>query len=248
MFCFPSFVYFHTNIYLYLCRIEIQKKEIMKNVIITGSSGMIGKGVLLECLESAEIKSILVINRSSINTKHPKLKEILLKDFTKVATIQNELRGYDACFYCMGVSAVGMNEADYTKITYDTAAAFANVLHQLNPQMIFNYVSGVGTDSSEKGRTMWARVKGKTENMVLNKGFKNAFAFRPGAIIPEKGIKSRTGWYNTMYAITRPFFPLFRMSKSVTTTTKIGQAMINSLNSKLKNQVLEPQQINEMSA
>jgi nucleoside-diphosphate-sugar epimerase len=218
------------------------------NVIITGSSGMVGQGVLLECLESDKIKEVLVINRSSIKMQHPKLKEILLKDFTNVASVKSDLNDYDACFFCMGISSVGMNEADYTKITYDTTAAFANVLYELNPNMVFNYISGVGTDSSETGRTMWANVKGKTENMVLNKGFRNAFAFRPGMIIPEKGIQSKTGWYNIMYKITRPFFPLFKKSKSVTTTTGIGQAMINTLETKVKNTVLEPQGINEMAS
>jgi nucleoside-diphosphate-sugar epimerase len=219
----------------------------MKKVIITGSSGMVGKGVLLECLESDKIEMVLVVNRSSIGMSHPKLKEILLKDFTKVATLKSELNGYDACFYCMGISSIGMNEADYTKITYDTVLAFANVLYELNPNLVFNYVSGVGTDSSEKGSSMWARVKGKTENLVLNKGFKNAFAFRPGAIIPEKGIQSKTGWYNTMYVILRPFFPLFNKFKNVTTTTKIGYAMINTLDTNLKFKVLEPPAINEMA-
>ena len=208
---------------------------------------MIGKGVLLECLASDKTETILVINRSSIKMQHPKLKEILLKDFTQVVTIQSELQGYDACFFCMGISSVGMNEADYTKITYDTVAAFANVLYDLNPNLVFNYVSGVGTDSSEKGSVMWARVKGKTENLVLNKGFKNAFAFRPGMIIPEKGITSRTSWYSIIYTLTRPLFPLFKRLKSVTTTTKIGQAMIQSLDTNVKNKVLEPVDINKMS-
>lgn len=207
---------------------------------------MIGKGVLLECLDSDKIDKVLIINRKSINNQHPKLKEVLLKDFTKVETIKEKLRGYDACFYCMGVSALGMDEAVYTKITYDTTEAFANVLHEVNPNMVFNFVSGVGTNSESS--TMWQRVKGQAENVVLNQGFKNAFAFRPGAIIPERGIKSRTGWYNTMYAITRPLFPLFKRSKNVTTTTKIGLAMINSLSSDKKNEVLEPPAINEMAS
>lgn len=206
---------------------------------------MIGKGVLLECLDSDKIDKVLVINRKSINNQHPKLKEILLKDFLQVETIKEELRGYDACFYCMGVSAVGMEEATYVKITYDTTVAFANVLHEVNPNMVFNFVSGVGTNS--ESRTMWQRVKGQAENVVLEKGFKNAFAFRPGMIIPERGIESRTSWYNTMYVIMRPFFPLFKRSKSVTTTTKIGHAMINTLFTNKKNSVLEPPAINEMA-
>ena len=200
-----------------------------KKVIITGSSGMVGKGVLLECLESSKIAKVLVINRSTIGIQHPKLEEILLPDFLKIERLKSQLKGYDACFYCMGISAVGMGEEKYTKITFDTTKAFAEILFELNPNMVFNYVSGDGTDSSEKGNSMWARVKGKTENIVFNKGFKDAYSFRPGGILPEKGIKSRTGWYNAIYFIMRPLFPLFRKSKNITTTTNLGLAMINSI-------------------
>jgi len=214
-------------------------------VIITGSSGMIGKGVLLECLDSDKIDKVLVINRQSINNSHPKLTEVLLNDFTKLTTIKDKLQGYDACFYCMGVSAVGMEKDIYIKITYDMTVVFANVLHEVNPNMVFNFISGVGSNSNS--RTMWQQVKGQAENVVLNKGFKNAFAFRPGMIIPERGIESRTSWYNVMYMILRPFFPFIKRSKNVTTTTKIGLAMINTLNSSQKNMVLEPPAINDMA-
>lgn len=216
-------------------------------VIITGATGMVGKGVLLECLDSPKIEEILVINRNTLGIQHQKLKEVLLKDFSQIHTISNELEGYDGCFYCMGVSAVGMSEENYTQITYNIAKAFADVLFQINPNMIFNYVSGAGTDSSEKGRSMWARVKGKTENYILNKGFKDAYAFRPGAIIPERGIKSRTGWYNTIYVIMRPFFGLLKSSKNVTTTTKIGLAMINSLDHSQELKHLENKAINVLA-
>lgn len=219
----------------------------MKNVIITGSSGMVGRGVLLESLENPEIKKILIINRSSIDMQHPKLKEILLSDFSQIATVKEQLRGYDACFYCMGVSALGMDEATYNQITYTTTKAFVDVLYELNPEMVFNYVSGTGTDSSEKGRLMWARIKGKTENMVLNKGFKDAYAFRPGVILPEKGIRSKTGWYNTAYAITKPLFPLLKKLKAVTTTTKLGQAMIHTLFTPTDKKVLENPDINVLA-
>ena len=201
----------------------------MSKVIITGSTGMVGKGVLLECLDNPKIEEVLIINRRTLGMQHPRLKEVLLADFSTVESIKDQLEGYDACFYCMGVSSVGMSEEQYTTITYDVTKAFVDVLYELNRDMVFIYVSGTGTDSSEKSRIMWARVKGRTENMVLNKGFKDAYAFRPGAIIPEKGIKSRTGWYNTMYVIMRPFFPMMKRSKNITTTTKLGQAMINVL-------------------
>ena len=161
----------------------------MSKVIITGSTGMVGKGVLLECLESPKIEEVLIINRSTLGMEHPKLKEVLLADFSTVESIKDELESYDACFYCMGVSSVGMSEEQYTIITYDVTKAFADVLYELNPDMVFIYVSGTGTDSSEKSRIMWARVKGRTENMVLNKGFKDAYAFRPGAIIRDLDLR-----------------------------------------------------------
>ncbi len=198
-------------------------------VIITGTTGMIGKGVLYECLEHPKVESVLVINRNSLKIHHPKLKEIIHKDFTNLIPIKDELKGYDAIFHCMGVSVVGLNEEQYTKITFNVTKQFSDILFDLNPNMTFNYVSGTGTDSSEKGRSMWARVKGKTENYILNKGFKHAYMFRPGAIIPEKGIKSRTNWYKFMYIIFTPFFPSLKKSKNITTTTKIGFAMINSV-------------------
>lgn len=208
---------------------------------------MIGEGVLLECLESDKIGKVLVINRSSINRQHPKLEEVLLKDFTQVGSIKEKLKGYDGCFFCMGTSAVGKSEAEYTQITYATVAAFADVLHEINPQMVFNYVSGQGTDGTKKGSIMWARVKGKTENYVLDKGFKDAYAFRIGVVIPEKGIKSRTNWYQFFYSIMRPFYSLLKKSQHITTTTKVGLAMINTLSKSSTNKLLENKEINEMA-
>jgi nucleoside-diphosphate-sugar epimerase len=217
------------------------------NVIITGASGMIGEAVLLECLESDTIVKVLLVNRGSTNRQHPKLEEVLLKDFTNVASVKEQLNGYGGCFFCMGTSAVGKSEAEYTEITYDTVAAFADILFELNPKMVFNYVSGQGTDSTEKGTTMWARVKGKAENKVLNKGFNDAYAFRIGVVIPEKGIKSRTNWYQIFYSIMRPFYSLLKKSKNITTTTKVGLAMINSLTSSSENKHLENKEINQMA-
>lgn len=217
-------------------------------VIITGSTGMVGKGVLYECLESKEIDQVLVINRSSLGLSHPKLKEVLLDDFLKIETLKEKLKGYDACFYCMGISALGLSEEKYSRITYDTTKAFADNLLELNPNLVFNYVSGDGTDSTEKGSMMWARVKGKTENMILGKGFKDAYAFRPGAILPEKGIKSRTKLYNFFYLIFRPMFPLLRKSENITTTTKLGYAMINTLSHPLDKKILYNKDINLLAA
>ncbi|WP_420551643.1 NAD-dependent epimerase/dehydratase family protein [Tenacibaculum aiptasiae] len=219
----------------------------MKRVIITGSTGMVGKGVLLECLDDVNIEKVLVINRSTLNIQHSKLEEVLLKDFSQLTSIKDKLIGYDACFFCMGISSVGMNEEKYTQITFNIVKVFADVLHKINPNMVFNYVSGAGTDSSENGSSMWARVKGKTENYIFNKGFKDAYAFRPGAIIPEKGIKSRTNWYSIIYILLTPFFGLMKKSKNITTTTKIGLAMINSLHHTQTLKHLENKDINVLA-
>ena len=196
-------------------------------VIVTGSTGMVGNGVLIECLEDSRVEKVLAINRSSLGIQHPKLEELIVKEFIDIKNYTDNLKGYDACFHSMGVSSLGLNEMDYTRVTYDITKALADTLYDLNSKMIFSYVSGQGTDSSEKGRLMWARVKGKTENYILNKGFKDAYAFRPGAIIPEKGVKSRTAWVNIFLVVFKPLFPIMKMSKNITTSSRIGQVMIN---------------------
>ena len=218
----------------------------MKNVLITGSTGMVGKSVLLECLESDKIDGVTAINRVSVGLEHPKMKEVLLKDFSQIETIRPDLEKFDACFHCMGVSALGMSEEKYTHITYTLTKKLTDLMFELNPDMVFNYVSGIGTDSSEKGGSMWARVKGKTENYILNKGFGDAYMIRLGAIIPEKGIKSKTGWYNTLYVILRPLFPLIKKSCNFITTTAFGQAMINTMFFPQKKKYLENKDLNRL--
>lgn len=213
-------------------------------VLITGATGMVGKGVLIECIESPEIDSVLIINRSSAGISHPKVTEIILKDFTDFTSVKNKLKGYDACFYCMGISSLGMKEDEYFRITYSMTEALAKLLYEINPGMVFDYVSGEGTDSTEKGKIMWARIKGKTENLIFNTGFKDAYAFRPGVIIPEKGVKSKTNWVNFMYALTKPIFPLMLRSKFVTSSSKMGKAMINSVLHPQGKKVLENRDIN----
>ena len=198
-------------------------------VIITGASGMVGKSVLLESIENPLIVKILLINRKKININHPKVEEIILDEFMNINTLRNQLKDYNACFFCMGVSSIGMSEEKYTHITYEIIKSFVDTLYEVNQNITFNYVSGTATDSYEKGTAMWARVKGKTENYILNKGFHDSYMFRPGAIIAEKGIKSSTKWYNIIYIITKPIFPILKGNKNITTTTKFGQAMINSL-------------------
>ncbi|KAA3623432.1 MAG: NAD-dependent epimerase/dehydratase family protein [Bacteroidetes bacterium] len=216
-----------------------------KKVIITGATGMVGKGVLLECLEDDRISEVLVVNRSTVGISHPKLTEILHKDFADLSPIKDQLHGYDACFYCMGVSSAGMNADAYYHITYTMTEAFMDAFPPEN--MVFIYVSGTGTDSSEKGRIRWARVKGKTENVMFAKGFKDAYAWRPGGIIPEKGIRSKTPLYQFFYTLLRPFFPLFKRMNSMTTTTRIGVAMINILFHPQELKHLENPEINEVA-
>ena len=215
--------------------------------IITGSTGMVGKAVLIECLESEDVESVLVINRRSIHIRHPKLTEIIHSDLSDTGLIEKDLAGYNACFFCMGVSAAGLSEDQYHDLTFKTVQKFASALKKINPDMIFNYVSGLGTDSTEKGKIMWARVKGKTENMILNMGFRDAYMFRPGIIIPEKGVKSRTAMYNIFYLILRPFFPLLRLLDTVTTSSRLGKAMINTVIFPGENKYLENKDINLLS-
>ena len=214
-------------------------------VIITGSTGMVGKGVLLECIDSPEVEQILVINRSPLGITHPKLKEIIHKDFFDWSGIREQLNGYNACFFCMGVSSVGMNEADYQRMTYDLTLGFAKVVLAKNDGMTFCYVSGAGTDNTEQGRMMWARVKGKTENDLLALGFKDSYMFRPGFIQPMRGIKSKTALYQGIYNIISPLYGLLRrMPKYVTTTVVIGKAMIRVAMDGCDKKVLESVDIN----
>ncbi|MCB0742821.1 MAG: epimerase [Ignavibacteriae bacterium] len=193
--------------------------------IITGSTGMVGEGVLHVCLNSPDVESILVINRKPCGVTHPKLKEIIHKDFMHLSPILDQLSGYNACYFCAGVSSVGKNEKEYTHITYDLTLSFANSLVQLNPEMIFCYVSGAGTDSSEKGRIMWARIKGKTENDLMQLPFKDVYAYRPGYIQPIKGLKNAYKIYKVFvpfYGIIEKLFP-----KYAGTLEEIGNSMIN---------------------
>jgi uncharacterized protein YbjT (DUF2867 family) len=218
-------------------------------VIVTGSTGMVGKGVLLECPDHPEIDIVLVINRKSIGLTHSKLTEVLLSDFSDYSSLKDQLQGYSAAYLCMGVSAAGMSEDKYTEITRDYTLALAKTLYDINPEMTITYVSGEGTDSSEKGRVMWARVKGETENKLLNLGFKQAFIFRPGAIIPLKGIKSSTKMYQFIYDY---FMWLIKGIKliapnSVVNTTQLGLAMINVTKTGFNKKILRPKDILEAS-
>jgi uncharacterized protein YbjT (DUF2867 family) len=199
-------------------------------VLLFGATGMIGQGVLRECLLDPRIAEVRSILRTPSGVTHPKLKEILHRDFFDYSTIEDQLTGLDACFFCLGVSSAGMSEADYRRLTYDLTLAAATALSRLNPAMTFSYISGAGADSSEKGRIMWARVKGQIENALLRLPFKAVYLFRPGAIRPLHGITSRTPLYRILYRMLGPFLPLLKAVSpdSLTTTEQLGRAMIHA--------------------
>lgn len=190
---------------------------------------MVGQGVLRECLLDPDVSEVVVVGRSPIekDQPNPRLREIVVPNVAELSSIEPQLTGFDACFFCLGVSSVGMSEADYRRVTYDLTLAVAKTLACLNPAMTFVYVSGAGTDSSERGRSMWARVKGETENALLRLPFK-AVMFRPGFIAPAPGIKSKTPLYRFFYALARPLTPLLRAAfpNHVTTSERIGRAML----------------------
>ena len=197
-------------------------------VILFGGTGMVGQGVMRECLLDPEVTQLLAVGRHSTTQKHPKLRELVVADLHDLSAVEQQLAGFDACFFTLGTSAAGLSESEYSRVTYDLTLAVARTLVRLNPGMTFIYVSGMGTDSSERGRIMWARVKGKTENALLAIGFRRAFMFRPGLIVPMHGIKSRTTLYRVSYAILSPVMPLIRriFPKAVTTTEQMGRAML----------------------
>jgi uncharacterized protein YbjT (DUF2867 family) len=215
------------------------------NVILFGATGMVGQGVLRECLLDPSVQQVLSIVRTPSKQQHPKLRELIHTDFFNYSAIESQLTGFDACFFCLGVSSAGMSEAQYTHLTHDLTLAAASTLARLNPRMTFIYVSGAGTDSSERGRTMWARVKGRTENDLLKLPFRAAYMFRPGFIQPLHGIRSKTKLYQFLYNILNPIFPLVKAAfpRHITTTEQIGRAMLNVAQSGFPKPLLEPADI-----
>lgn len=213
--------------------------------IITGATGMVGEGVLHECLLHPNVEKVLIINRRPSNIKHEKLSELVHSDFSDFASIEHELKGYNAAFLCMGVSSVGMKEDKYNNLTYNLTMALARPLAKLNPDITICYVSGAGTDSSEKGKLMWARVKGKTENHIMQLSVKQAFAFRPAMIKPTKGLKNTY----TVYKILSPLLVLFQLffPKYVCTLKQIGLAMIHSVLKSYEKKILEVTDIKKLA-
>ncbi len=217
-------------------------------VILLGVTGMVGQGVLRKCLLDPEVESVLAIGRNATVQQHEKLHEIVHKDLSDLSAIEGRLSGYDACFFCLGVSAAGMNEQAYRRVTYDLTMSVARTLAKLNPTMTLIYVSGAGTDSTERGRMMWARVKGKTENALLQMPFKAVYIFRPAYIQPLHGIRTKTKWYRALYAMMGPLYPVWKLllPKYVTTTECVGRAMLNVAKRGAPKFVLENQDISSV--
>jgi hypothetical protein len=215
------------------------------HVIITCSTWMVGEGVLHECFTHPDVEKVLLLNRRPSGVKHHKVTEILLADFSNITPVQDRLSGYNACFFCAGVSSIGVNEEQYTALTYDLTIHVATALVKANPAMIFSYVSGAGTDSTEKGRSMWARVKGKTENELARLGFKHAYAFRPGFMQPTPGLKNTLKIYNYISWM----FPLLRKvaKNHVSTLAELGQAMIKAALYQPNKKILEVKDIVELA-
>jgi uncharacterized protein YbjT (DUF2867 family) len=215
------------------------------NVVLFGATGMVGQGALRECLRDSTVRQVLVVGRRPTGQRHEKLRELVVPDVADLSAVEPELAGLDACLFCLGVSSAGMTEERYTSLTYDLTLAVAQILARRNPGMTFVYVSGMGTDSSEQGRTMWARVKGRTENALLRLPWKAAYMFRPAIILPLHGIRSSTRWTRILYAVTRPLYPVFRafFPNYVTTTEQLGRAMLTVAREGFPKPILEPPDI-----
>lgn len=215
-------------------------------VILFGGSGMVGQGVLRECLIDPAVEAVLSVGRSPLGTTHPKLRELHHQDFTDYSAIEPQLAGYDACFFTLGVSSIGMDAERYRHLTYDLTMTAAKILARLNPGMVFTYVTGRGTDSTEQGSLMWARVKGKTENDLLKLPFKAAYMFRPAGIQPLHGVRSKTGWINAVYAVTAPLlaFMVRATPDYMTTSERLGRAMIKVARDGYSRPILESADIN----
>lgn len=220
------------------------------NVLILGATGMVGQGVLRECLLDDGVKRVVTLGRTEVAQRHPKLRQIVHADLMNLAPVEDQLTGLDACFYCLGVSAAGMSEQEYARVNHDFTLSVAHTLVRLDPDMTFVYVSGAGTDSSEHGRVMWARVKGRTENDLLKLPFVSAYMLRPAMILPMHGIKSKTPLYRVMYTLLTPAYPLLaKMSpKYVTTTERVGRAMLRLARTGFTSRVLEAAEIDMLGA
>ncbi|MDM0012863.1 NAD-dependent epimerase/dehydratase family protein [Variovorax sp. J22P168] len=197
-------------------------------ILIFGATGMVGQGVLRECLLDGDVTRVLCVGRQPCGQTHPKLRDLVLPDLADLSAVRDQLADFDACFFCLGVSSVGMKEEDYRRVTYDLTLAIAGTLAPLSPQMTFVYVTGAGTDSSERGASMWARVKGATENALMRLPFRAAYMFRPGMIQPMHAVRSKTGLYRLAYVVAAPIFGLMHRiaPDRITTSERVGRAML----------------------
>ena len=220
------------------------------NVVLFGATGMVGAGALTECLADSRVRSVVALTRSPIGRSHPKLREMRRSDFFHYNDCRSEFAACDACLFCLGVSSIGMNEESYTRLTYELTLAAAQALVAANPRMTFCYVSGVGTDSTEQGRQMWARVKGRTENALLALPFKASYMFRPGYIQPIDGVRSRTGWVQGVYTVVAPLYPIIRrlLPNATTTTANLGRALIEVAASGYPRRILYSADFNRLAA
>ncbi|WP_410511212.1 epimerase [Paenibacillus sp. BR2-3] len=216
-------------------------------VIIFGATGMVGQSALRECFLDDKVQEVVTIGRKAPMQQHAKLRSIELENVADLRPIEQQITGFDACLFCLGVSSQGMKEEEYRRITYDITLSVAETLVRLNPQMTFIYVSGSGTDSSERGRSMWARVKGKTENDLLRLSFKAVYMFRPGLILPLHGVKSKTKLYQFLYDVQRPFYTLLSKSNSVITSEQLGKAMIQVVHTGYPSPIIESTEIKKIS-
>jgi uncharacterized protein YbjT (DUF2867 family) len=209
---------------------------------------MVGQGVLRECLIDSSVERVVTVGRRPTDDKHPKLGELVYPDLSTLAPLEPQLGGFDACFFCLGVSALGMSESQYTQVTYDLTMGIARTLLRTSPGLTFIYVSGAGTDGSERGRAMWARVKGRTENALLSLPFKAAYMFRPGLIVPLHGIRPSTRWYNAAYFAIKPVVPILERlaPTTITTTERVGRAMLAVARSGYPTHILEMADINRL--
>ncbi len=218
------------------------------DVIITGATGMVGKSVLQECINDERINKIYLISRSKIDIKNPKISELIIKDFLLVKNLKSKIKNCDACFHCMGITSFGHSKKYYYNVTYEMTKLITDLVYEINSNAVMTYVSGEGTNTKENSKITWANVKGKTENYILNKGLKDSYMIRLGLLIPENGIKAKTRLYNLFYTLMMPFYPLMKMIPSITTSSKLGKAMINCIYFPSKNKYLGNMEINKLYA
>ena len=217
------------------------------DVLITGSTGMVGKSVLYECIKDDRIRKIYLVNRVPVNLKSSKISEFILDDFLKMGELKNKINHCDACFHCMGITSFGQKSDYYYRVTFEMTKVITDLVYEINPNSIMTYVSGEGTSKNENSKIPWANVKGKAENYIIKRGFKDAYMIRLGLLIPENGIRAKTKLYNLFYSLMRPLYPVMKLFPTITTSSKLGLAMINSFYYPVSEKFLDNRKINRLS-